>query len=401
MKPGRLLLLGITLLGSLAAQAHTRSESYSTWHINDLQVTTTISIPGREITRLTNPGDYSRSLSAIFEQQLQQNTSVVDVDGTACSRVASQQIAAAAGFLQVQLDFSCAKSPSTIHYRTLFDAAPSHVHYARVFRDGKLQTESLFTVATTSLRIDIETDRATRYAFIEFFSLGVDHIISGIDHIAFLFGLLLVAGAMRRSLIAVTGFTIGHSVSLGAAVLGYVSAQSVLVEAFIGFTVALVAVEYFLLRRKEVALLAGSLAIGAWLVGLGAWWAGSLSAHGLLAYFGFGLFAYCYLSAAALSNKSNNRNAGLILLTATFCFGLVHGFGFAGFLIATGLLGGEIVKPLLGFNLGVEAGQLMMIALALTALWLTRRWIPSIAPQLLAAALCGIGVFWFVGRSFA
>ena len=71
------------------------------------------------------------------------------------------------------------------------------------------------------------------------------HILSGFDHLAFLLGMLLVAGTFRRGFIAVTGFTLGHSVSLAAAVLGYLHADGRLVEAFIGFTVALVAVEYF------------------------------------------------------------------------------------------------------------------------------------------------------------
>ena len=91
----------------------------------------------------------------------------------------------------------------------------------------------------------------------------------------------------------------------------------------------------------------------------------------------------------------------LLLFVATCCFGLVHGFGFAGFLMETGLLGTSLFMPLLGFNLGVEVGQLIIVAVAMTAGALLKSHIPRIFPQLVAAGLCGIGVFWFVSRTLA
>ena len=132
----------------------------------------------------------------------------------------------------------------------MFDAAPAHVHYAKVFQDGLQLGESLFTDAVRTW--DISTLGASdTYSFASFLMIGIEHIAGGIDHIAFLMGLLLIAGSFGRSIVAVTGFTLGHSISLAAAVLGYVHADSQLVEAFIGFTVALVAVEYFLIRRTD------------------------------------------------------------------------------------------------------------------------------------------------------
>ena len=86
---------------------------------------------------------------------------------------------------------------------------------------------------------------------------------------------------------------------------------------------------------------------------------------------------------------------------ATCCFGLVHGFGFAGFLMETGLLGTSLFIPLLGFNLGVEAGQLMLVAVAIAGGMLLRERVPAALPQIAAAGLCGIGVFWFLTRTLA
>jgi hypothetical protein len=79
----------------------------------------------------------------------------------------------------------------------------------------------------------------------------------------------------------------------------------------------------------------------------------------------------------------------------------VHGFGFAGFLMETGLLGTSLFMPLLGFNLGVEIGQLILVALALAGGALLRNHTPRVLPQVTAAALCGIGLFWFVSRTMS
>ena len=79
----------------------------------------------------------------------------------------------------------------------------------------------------------------------------------------------------------------------------------------------------------------------------------------------------------------------------------VSGFGFAGFLMDTGIEGDSLFLPLLGFNLGVELGQLALIALAFgLAWWLRDARLRPLAPAA-AALLCGIGVYWFVGRSLS
>ena len=77
----------------------------------------------------------------------------------------------------------------------------------------------------------------------------------------------------------------------------------------------------------------------------------------------------------------------------------MHGFGFAGFLMQTGILGKSLFIPLLGFNLGVEVGQLILVAIALAIASLLRDKVPRVVTPLLAASLCGVGVYWFVGRT--
>ncbi len=124
-----------------------------------------------------------------------------------------------------------------------------------------------------------------------------------------------------------------------------------------------------------------------------------IPARALLVYGGFGVFALCYLLAANKLERQDASRASTLLFVATTCFGLVHGFGFAGFLMQTGILGRSLFIPLLGFNLGVEVGQLILVAIALAIASLLRDKVPRIVTPMLAASLCGVGVYWFVGRT--
>ena len=392
-------LFAVSLAGDV--HAHNRSESYSHWHLAGTAATGTITIPLREVMLLyqllDRPDTPPRTL---FHDHVVDNVTVA-ADGSPCALADSNVLQAASGFVRIEVSFDCGTAePDTLEFFAMYEAAPSHVHYAKLHRDGLQLGESLFTNATT--RWDFANVAAgANYSFGAFLAIGVEHIAGGIDHIAFLMGLLLIAGTIGRSIVAVTGFTLGHSISLAAAVLGYVHADSQLVEAFIGFTVALVAVEYFLLQRTDTLRFAlMSLAV-AWLTGLAAIQLDFLSLRAGYAYLGFGVFAACYLLAASTPLMKKGTRATWLLFIATCCFGLVHGFGFAGFLMDTGLLGTSLFIPLLGFNLGVELGQLIIVAIALGAATLLRRHIPKVLPQVVAAGLCGIGVFWFLSRTLA
>jgi len=382
---------------AMDAGAHTRSESYSHWHQSDTTITGTITIPLREVMLLYQTGDSASPPGELFRDELIAKTRISSTTGV-CGSSAVNILQAASGFVRVEMQFDCgAAAPASIHYRALFDTAPSHVHYAKLHRDG-LRSETLITDTSDTWNIG-DIGNTGSYSFWSFLAIGVGHISGGIDHIAFLIGMLLIAGSIGRSIIAVTGFTLGHSVSLAAAVLGYVHADSTLVEAFIGFTVALVAVEYFLRRKQSATTLAISSMAIAWTVGLLALTLDLIPIRALFVYGGFGVFAFCYLLAANKLERKDASRASALLFVATTCFGLVHGFGFAGFLMETGILGTSLFIPLLGFNLGVEVGQLILVAIALAIAYMLRDKVPHAATPILAASLCGVGVFWFVGRT--
>jgi hypothetical protein len=231
--------------------------------------------------------------------------------------------------------------------------------------------------------------------FLRYVALGSEHILVGYDHLAFLLSLILLGGGLRGLSLVVTGFTLGHSVTLSLAALGWLQVDGALVEALIGFSIALVAAENAWLlagRPRAVPLVAaGSLAAMALLVPLG------LGRVDGLVLAGIALFSWCHFGLLGRAA----RPAPLRVIVA-FAFGLVHGFGFAGVLHELALPPRGLALALGGFNAGVELGQLAVIGLV----WPLARLAGSLGAaravtELGSAALCGLGVFWLVVRAFA
>jgi len=195
--------------------------------------------------------------------------------------------------------------------------------------------------------IDIEGKRSGWQVAGDYTVLGVDHILSGFDHLTFVLALLLIVSGAKRLLITVTSFTLAHSITLAAATLGVMWVPGPPVEAVIALSILFLASELVKVNR-----------------GLP-----SLTAH------------YPWLVA--------------------FVFGLLHGFGFAGALSDVGLPVNEVPLALLMFNVGVELGQLLFIAVVLlimAGLHKVRIKWPSWAQQLPAYGIGSIAAFWFIER---
>ena len=174
--------------------------------------------------------------------------------------------------------------------------------------------------------------------------LGVVHILGGADHLAFLLGLLLLVRS-RRSLVAtVTAFTLGHSVTLALAALGHIAVRPAPVEAGVALSVLLVALEATRPPR-DLAHRAP------WLVASG--------------------------------------------------FGLLHGLGFAGALAAVGLPPGGVAGALFGFNLGVEAGQLGVVLVALALVRGVPATLRPAGRHAVATLIGGVAVWWTLDRAAA
>jgi hypothetical protein len=179
--------------------------------------------------------------------------------------------------------------------------------------------------------------------FPEFVRLGFLHIVpEGIDHILFVLGLFLLSPKLKPLLTQVTAFTVAHSLTLGLSLAGIFTLPSRIVEPLIAASIAVVALENTLSERLRP---------GRWMI--------------------------------------------------VFAFGLVHGLGFAGALKNLRLPPGMILKPLIGFNLGVELGQLSVIAAAATLTWWCwkRPWYRRVVVVPASLLIAAVGLFWAIQRA--
>ncbi len=204
----------------------------------------------------------------------------------------------------------------------------------------------------------------------------------------------LICRGAREIVWAISGFTVGHSISLSLAVLGVVQVNVPAIEATIGLTIALVAMERTALVLKSALPLA--IGCSALVLMIMPFAANHGAGFGTAALAGLALFSFCYL---LIAHDLGGRGSYRILITALF--GLVHGFGFAGAFLASNA-GVEVLPwSLAGFNIGVELGQLALVAVMLCLGMLFKGWPRLAVPaaDLLSALVCGCGVFWFVQRS--
>lgn len=400
----RLLMACALLLCGQPGWADPQSKSWSSWQLQQDQLQMSYSISAREVTRLPAYRD-NPDLGQVLHSHLQQ-TVEVGRDDAACERLSSEVERARTGFVRVAMTWSCPAGGRgfDIHLGALFREASSHIHFARFHREDGDSFERLFTrrdlehhIEAPGAAADAQASAALGPTLLTYILFGFEHILIGLDHIAFLLTLLLLARRLRDVIFIVTGFTLGHSITLSLTVLGFVTPQLMVVEALIGFTIALVAMENIAVRdgtQTRVALaLASVLATLALVTGLAG------LAPPVLTLLGLALFSACYLSLSSSVQQARQLRPAITTL-----FGLIHGFGFAGVLMEVGLPESAVVPALLGFNIGVEIGQVAIVTvLALLGRFIIR--FTSSAPRLawqdlLSAALCGLGSYWFIQRLY-
>ena len=397
------LALALGLLLPAGAAAHQRSQSFSTWRVEGAELRAVWSVLALEATRLAAPTGSPDDLGGILAAHLAARLAVTRGGEPCRAEAPPRPLRARPGHLRVEARFRCAREGAlVVGNDAFFDLAPSHVHFARVVSEGSPPREVLFSDALRSQTLVAapgDSSQRTGAGFLRYVVLGVQHILEGYDHLAFLLSLILLGGGLRELALVATGFTLGHSVTLSLAALGWVSVDGPLVEALIGFSIALVAAENLAVRARVHRFVARSAAAAlAVLAGLSfaGWPRGAPPAATLL---GLALFSACYLTLADQAGASRRLRPAITLL-----FGLVHGFGFASVLAEIGLPRERLVAGLLGFNLGVELGQLVALAAILAAGRLARALSAAparaLAADALSAALCALGLFWFAVRAY-
>ena len=394
-----ILLTFIVTTTSSQAHSHNRSQSFSDWEITDNIATAVFTAKSREITRLQSQSN--QSLDTLLVGHLISAISVSQ-DSLLCSCTeVVRPIPSALGYVRVRLVFDCGASLGdiSISINSFFNVASSHVHYANMSLNGEPSYQYLFTNKQRQHEITNQLATSSHWfdSITQFVLIGIEHIFGGIDHIAFLLALLLLLRSLKVLVWMVTGFTLGHSITLALAALGWIIPDLDIVEAAIGFTIALVAVQNIAVltgnhRQITYFSVAGLLLI----VLINLIWNIGLSA---LSSLGLALFTLAYLWNSADEHLSAN-----LRLVTSVIFGLIHGFGFASALTETGLANTQLLPALLGFNLGIELGQIVIIAVVWALLQQIRqsRFLTDtrLVIDLVSAALCGLGLYWFIGRSY-
>lgn len=396
-----LVLFGGATLGARPAAAHARSVSYSSWIVDASGADVSLRLSLLELSRLgpdaLPPLD---GAAAAFPEQL-----VLESGGALCSPSGDvRRSADAEGWVRYRWRVDCetGSGPLSIASRILLGVAPTHLHFARVRFANRPEEvrEQVLTESAPHFRlrdaaISASGTPAPGSRFGDYLVLGMRHILSGWDHLAFLFGLVLLSERFGTIARLVTGFTLAHSLTLALGVLGLVHPRAAAVETVIAFSVALVAIEKgWLVAGRPRAFAIATLAGLAALAFVSGWVGGALPTT---SWAGLLLFTGCYFALAARTRDERLR------IALTFAFGLVHGFGFAGILMEMELPTRRLVPALAGFNLGVEIGQIALVLAAWPALILASRiakpeW-QGWARDLATAGLCALGCYWMLERA--
>jgi hypothetical protein len=333
--------LPVVAAASLAFGAAVAHQGGTTGHA-------TISIAGQSVRyALALPaeglGDATRDLRELAAAVARHVT--IEGDGAACSAVPAETRPPSAGRASIEIVvlYACAAPIRTLSIRDGSDAFLGVDHHTIAdiqWPGGARQVifEKGQRQADIAIAGDAPAERGSDGQFLFYLGLGVEHIIGGIDHLLFLLALLALATSLWQTVKIVTAFTVAHSITLSLAVLGLVKVPPSIVEPLIAASIVWVAVEN---------LVAPAGAARRWLV------------------------------------------AG--------AFGLIHGLGFASMLVELGVPQGAVVRALVGFNIGVELGQLAFVAVVMPPLvWASRR-LPRL-PQILSVMVALVGAVWLLER---
>ena len=241
--------------------------------------------------------------------------------------------------VQIRADYTCPSAPARVEVALPLLEQLSHGH--RHVAHGGAVDDVLYR-DHASFAFDVTAAAAappspSSSALTACVRMGIEHILTGYDHLLFLFGLVLVGGRPRSLFAVVSSVTLAHSITLALAVLGVLAPSPRLVEPAIALSIAYVGVENFFVKDASKR----------WRL--------------------------------------------------TFPFGLVHGFGFAGALREIQIPHAKLPAALVLFNVGVEAGQIAVLA-ALLPLVVWARKQPRFV-QFASAGVAAMGVLWFVQRA--
>ncbi|MEO6698988.1 MAG: HupE/UreJ family protein [Paraperlucidibaca sp.] len=396
-----LLSLALLITATLA-QAHNLGTSYSHWQLDQRGAEVQARVTELQLSRLQLDPRYTPDYLSVVGKLLADKLQFW-ANEQPCPASHVQARRDSEGWVTASWRVDCPHPAGWLIRTRLFETvAPSHLHFVRVDTAAPAagegnpaqhiapQAPQQRVLSFAAPTLVISQTITTPNSLMHFIEIGIRHILGGTDHLAFIFMLILLARSLREVALVATGFTIAHSLTLAAASLGWVVVHQARVEALIGFSIALVAAENLWLRSARDVWIPRLL-----ILALLAFSALAASKLPLVLMAALVLFSACYFGLLAQTKKPLHWRLAL-----TFIFGLVHGFGFAGLMGEMHLPPAQLTLGLLGFNIGVELGQLAVIALIWPLLLLLRRTprVAGWASESFSAAIAGLGVFWFVTR---
>ncbi|ODG91018.1 MULTISPECIES: HupE/UreJ family protein [Bacillaceae] len=344
-----LLILGPTK----TSHAHSIDMSYSDLNIEGNEILYDLFIEqkdlfphfGTDLDNLVNDESATQKIESYLQKGLR-----IDVDSKPLTMELVSMNMAQKGVIrgmEYQMRFIADENIKqfNLHYDLVFDDVPAHTSVLMVHVGDYFQ-QNMIDSTNRDIMINLPKDPPNDLpqpnisaVLWKYFKLGIEHILSGYDHLLFLLSLVLIATRLKDALKIVTAFTIAHSVTLFLVATGRIHVIPYWVESLIALTICYVAVENIFVQKAK-------------------WrW----------------------------------------LLTAIF--GLIHGMGFAGALAETGLPKSNQLGSLLTFNLGVEVGQLMVLCLLLPFLLLLRRfpWYRKMVVSM-SCLIFVLAFYWFIQR---
>lgn len=348
MPPVVCRLLGLAaLLGLLPglAWAHVTSTGVAILDVEGDRLSYRLTLIPEEADPLYLPilqaaGKGERSAIDQVEQALRAYARIA-IDGEAC-QPGNTVLRVSDGKLELMMALSCTRSAGTLWIRDDWpDVLGAHFQTVMTVTVAR-RIAGRFVFLDDRREATLELHAAPVGGWTSFILMGAEHILGGPDHLLFLLALLALSRGLWSTVKIVTGFTLAHSITLSLATLGWVDVPSSIVEPLIAASIVWVAVENLLAPQRESRR---------WLV-------------------------------------------------AAF-FGLVHGLGFASGLLELGLPREALVPALIGFNLGVELGQLLFVAMALPAIiWASRPGRLTRLPQVMSLVAAAAGIVWLLLRVF-
>jgi hydrogenase/urease accessory protein HupE len=352
-RPRPLLVLAAWLLAASPAAAHPVPFSYLDIHVGAARLDGVLVVHVFDLAhdlgvaapdQLLDPLVTGPRITAI-ERMLEARLRITVDEAIVPPAWTGWELVPATQSVRLRFGSTLARPPGSVRIAAqLFPYDANHQTFVNVYEGPALRSQSILDANRPSIEYVSGSSHGAAVIARRFVGAGIHHILIGPDHLLFLVGLLLLGGSLRRLVAVVSAFTVAHSVTLSLAALNVVTPPARMVEPLIALSIVYVGADNLLVRGGRDAR--------AWIA---------------------------------------------------FAFGLVHGFGFASVLREMDLPPRALGLSLLCFNVGVEIGQLMVVALVASALSALRHRSPAAGQRLAFAGslvVVAAGTFWFLQRVF-